>query len=49
MMDESMLSTQTIVLVCSPDTWVTQYATGMNWMGLLPTDDLFSMELGLES
>ena len=48
MMGESMLSTLVIVLVCSPGTWATQYATGMNWTGFLTAGDVFLEELGLE-
>ena len=46
---ESTLSTLVIVLVCSPGTWATQYATGMNWTGFLTAGGVFLEELGLES
>ena len=48
MMGESMLSTLVIVLVCSLGTSATQYATGMNWTGLLTAGGVFMEECGLD-
>ena len=47
-MGESTPATLVIVLVCSPGTWATQYATGMNWTGLFTDGGVFMEELGLE-